>query len=180
MSHNVDLSKISFPVYHIGNREPLVDDGVVYFVSGMDSNTEDATYRLSILDDKNVEGKSLAERRLLLSTQGVSLRRITKAIFFLSDFIKLAKGSSWFIDSLGYVFKYKKSRTVKLTYKKVVKIIPLQQGGALVEIEGVPGRHKTLFKPTSTKPYAGVLVDGHTFIFYGLYDRKYKDSHRMI
>lgn len=180
MSRQIDLEHISFPVYCLGHREPLVDNGVIYYVSGENVNEEDEEYRLSILDDKNVEGTSLAQRRLLLASNGVHLKRITKAVFFLGDFLKTAKASNWFIDSLGLLFKYVKTRKVRLVYKKITKILKLPQGGTIVEVEGIPGRFKTLFVSSSTKDYAGILIDKHTFILYGLYDKKYKDSYRMI
>lgn len=180
MSHNIALSNIQFPVFIIGSTEPIIDGPVSYLLSGTDTKYSDAQYKISVIDDKDVEGDTLAMRRLRLRAQGVTLKKLTKAVFFLSDFIKIAKSKIWFIDALGTIFKYVKTKTVPLMYKKVKSIHKMPQGGAIVEIEGIPSRFKTLFVPSSTLEWAGVLKDGPTFIFYGLYDKKYKDSVRRI
>lgn len=180
MTYNVSLDKITFPVYVIGSKEPIIDGKISYYLSGTDTQYSDAQYKLSIIDDKELPGETLAARRLQLKVQGVPMKKITKAIFFVSDFIKTAKAATWFIDSKGLLFKYVKTKSVPLVYKKVSKLINMPQGGTLVEVEGIPGRFKTLFRPNNDATYAGLLKDGNTYLFYGLYDKKYKDSHRMI
>lgn len=180
MKPKVSLTDITFPVYVIGSKEPITDGKITYYLSGSDTKYSDAQYRFHIVDDKELPGKTLAARRLQLKAQGVLLKKITRAIFFMSDFIKIAKASTWFIDSNGLVFNYVKTKTVALVYKKIAKLIQMPQGGTIVEVEGVPGRFKTLFAPSTPVTYAGLLKDGNSYIFYGLYDKKYKDSHRMI
>lgn len=173
-------SDIIFPIYYIGRTLPISEGGVLFNIQGIDTKYSDAQYRVRVLDDKNVTGETLGARRLYLLTQGIRLVKLSKAIFFLADLIKLAKKGVWFIDNTGKLFQYHKTKKVKLTFKKVTKVIAMPQGGALVEIEGIPSRHKVLFHPTNSNLYAGVLIDGISYILYGLYDKKYDDTIRYI
>jgi hypothetical protein len=172
--------QISFPVYLIGRTPPISEDGVLFNIQGHDTKYSDASYRIRVLDDKKLPGKTLASRRLQLLNMGERLIKLSKAIFFLSDFIKLAKRNIWFIDSEGLLFTYSKTKRVPLIFEKVTKVIPMPQGGAVIEIDNVPGRYKVLFTPRNKDLYAGVLIDGMSYIFYGLYDKKYSKTTRAI
>lgn len=180
MTYNVSLDDLQFPVYYIGTKKPIIDGNVYYFLTGNNTDSNHPEYRIHILDDKSVEGDTLAKRRLILSSKGVPLKKITKTIFFISDFIKIAKPNVWFMDAKGVLFKYAKTKKARLTFSKITKVINMSQGGAIIEVENVPGRHKVLFAPTSDKKYAGILIEGRSTILYGLYDKKYQDTYRMI
>jgi hypothetical protein len=143
-----------------------------------EDNKESEVYR--IIDDKNLPGATLALRRLNLAANGIKLKKLGRATFFLADFIKLARKTTWFIDSAGNVFQYKKDLNVKLTFKKIKQIIPISSGGAIVEVEGIPTRFKTLYMPDVENTYAGLLQHGMGYILYGTYTEKYKDTRRMI
>jgi hypothetical protein len=133
-----------------------------------------------IIDDTTLPQPTLALRRLELLKKEVKLQKLGKATFFLADFIKLANRNTWFIDSAGIVFQYKKHKRAKLTFKKIKRIIPIVSGGAIVEVEGLPSRFKTLHMPDLSNRYAGLIVDGMGYILYGLYQDKLNDSWRMI
>lgn len=180
MSLKLNLSDLVFPIYVIGTKKPITDLGVSYFVYGRNVGDTDEELKLTVLDDKTVPGDTLAKRRLYLKCKNVPLKKLTKAIFFISDFIKIATPKIWFIDSKGNIFNYTKSKSVPLLYYKIKSMTAMPQGGQIVEVEGIPYRFKTLFKPTSEVMYAGVLKDGMEYILYGLYDKKYKNSVRRI
>ena len=167
-------------MFRLGEHPPSIIDGVVVYLSQHidDEDVVNTIYR--IVDDKNLPGDSLAARRLILAKEGVLLKRINRAVFFLGDLIKLAKSSTWFIDARGNTFTYKKSRRVKLVYKKIVKCINIPTGGSIIEVENIPQRFKCLYTPKVHEKYAIVLVDKATHILYGFSETLNKDSWRMI
>lgn len=178
--NNIELSNIAFPVFKIGKNKPLFENNIYFYVLGKDLEYSDAEYKILVLDDKNKSGETLALRRLQLKAEGVELYGLSKAIFFLGDLIKLAKKNVWFVDSMGYVFEYEKTKRVPLVYKKIKSITPITTGGALIEVEGLSERFKTLFAPMYDEKYAGLLVMDKAHILYGLYDAAYKNTYRAV
>lgn len=178
--NTVALDNISFPVYRLGVNKPQTLDKVTFFLMGKDTEYSDAEYKLLIVDDKSVAGDTLAKRRLRLMSRNVGLYSLTKAIFFLGDLIKLAKRKVWFIDAEGLVFNLSKTKMVPLVFKRISKVIHIPTGGAIIEVEGLAARFKTLFAPTIEQKYAALLVDGKSHILYGLYEHKYSDTRRSI
>jgi hypothetical protein len=175
------LTEISYPVFRLGTEKPVFEDGVVLYITR--TRDEDATeivntYR--IVDDTNLPGKSLAVRRLRLLAEGVRLKRITRAVFFLGDLVKLATSNTWFIDAVGNVFRYVRKTRAKLQFKKITQILPIKTGGAVVEVEGLPNRFKCLYAPRPDEKYAGVLKYGLSYILYGVYTEQYDDTWRLI
>lgn len=178
--NNIELSNIAFPVFKIGKNKPLFENNIYFYILGKDLAYSDAEYKVLVVDDKNQPGETLAQRRLQLRASGAEVYNLSKAIFFLGDLVKLAKKNIWFIDSLGYVFEYEKTRRVPLVYKKIKSINNIQTGGALVEVEGLSERFKTLFAPMHDQKYAGLLVLDKAHILYGLYDQAYKNTYRAV
>lgn len=180
MTKPITLSQISYPVFLLGNEKPTIIDGVVLYAHQylLEDNTEKMTVR--IVDDRSLSGKTLAKRRLDLLSQGVPLKRISKAIFFLGDLIKLAKPTMWFMDSNGEVFRYTKHKRVKLIHRKIVGKHIIPSGGAIIEVEGIATRFKMLFAPRNNEQYAGILEIWPSYVLYGVYENKQKDSWRMV
>ena len=171
----MSLTEISFPVYKLEKIKPTEIEGVIAY------HRNDSLY---IIDDKSIQKPTLGERRLQLVQRSLNkefkLYKLKHAIFFLGDFIKLAVSGQWFIDNLGNIFTYKKTKTVPLIFKKIKQIIPIKTGGAIVEIEDIPSRYKCLYTPEQ-KYYAGVLqVSSREYILYGLYTTLQKDTCRKI
>ena len=173
----VNLNEIQFPIYLLG-KEPITEGKVTFFLYRK-KNLEDDVNIIKIIDDKTFSGKTLAERRLQIKNTGADLYNIKYAIFFISDLVKISKGSTWFIDSSGKVFKYKKTRRVPLVFKKVKKLIH-HSTGVLVEVEGIVSRFKTLYAPTALQNWAGILVLPEGLLLYGLFDKQYENTIRMI
>lgn len=111
---------------------------------------------------------------------GAPLYPLRRAVFFMGDFLKLARSGYWFVDSNGYTFTYKKSMKATLRFRKITKIIPSRSTGSIIEVAGIPERFKTVFIVNPHMKYAGILEYRGVYIFYGVYDRQYKDSWRMI
>ena len=175
------LEKIVWPVFRLGEKEPQRDDGVIYYAteySDLDTSEHTATFR--VVDDKSVAGDTLSRRRLRLAVDNVPLFPIRQALYFLGDLLKVAKPTTWFIDSQGQLFQHQKSTRAKLIIKKIKNVFPTTGLGAVIELEGIPQRFKTVFKPSADMQYAALLQTGLTYIFYGLYVDKPAESWRLI
>lgn len=175
----VSLKDIHFPIYRLGLDKPNQYDGVLYYESiNIDKEGKKKDVK-QIVDDTSVSGNSLAMRRLNMISQGINLKPIKNAIFFISDFIKLATAGTWFIDSSGMLFQHTKSVRAKLVFKPISKVIPISTGGSIIEVVGIPTRFKTLYAPKYEK-FAGLLNIGRVHILYGLYEEKPEDTWRLI
>lgn len=180
LTNIINLREIHYPVYRLGTEKPNIIDGISFYYRQYKNEWHEIKHTLRVIDDTNLPEKTLATRRIHLLKMEVKLKRISEAMFFLGDFIKLAHRSTWFIDSMGKIFQYKKSKSIKLTFKKVTKLIPIPSGGAIVEVEGMATRFKTLYVPDIEHNYAGLLKDGMGYILYGFYTEKLNDSWRMV
>lgn len=170
------MREIAYPVFNIGTTKPFFEEGVHFYIR----YEQDKTPGYSIVDDKTIEGDTLAKRRLMLLKQGVPLKKLSKAIFYLGDLIKVAKASIWFIDSKGTVFNYKKQTFSKVISRKITRIIPINTGGAIIEVEGIMSRFKVLFTPNPYVKYASLVVDGLSYILYSLHEEPPNIKSRKI
>jgi len=177
----MNLEKIVWPVFRLGEREPQQDNGVIYYATEYtDLDTSENTGTLRIVDDTNIDKPTLSRRRLELLVQEVKLFPIRQAIYFLGDLLKIAKSTTWFIDSAGILFQYSKTRRARIVVRRITKILPTEGLGAVIEVEGIAHRFKTTFKPDADAEYAAVLQCGLSYIFYGLYKDKPNESWRMV
>lgn len=167
-------------MYKIGNEMPMFENGVIFFLFGMDTEYSDAEYKMTFVDDKNRPEPTLGRRRLAMQAEGKTLKKLSSAIFFIGDFLKLAKARVCFIDSAGRVFEYKKTVTVKLVFKRITEVIRLPAGGAIICVQGMNTRFKVLFAPTDVVTHAGLLVLSNSYILYGIYTKQHKDTTRKI
>lgn len=176
------MQELNFPVFKLAAKTaPEERDGILYYVSE-NFNRDTAKYHQTarVLDDKTLPGPTLAHRRLQAQKLGATLYPIKTALYFLGDFIKLAKSNTWFVDSTGRVFQYKKTTRAKLQFYRVQKLFPLPGMGAVVEVQGISQRFKVLWMPTVPVQWAGVIKFGKTLILYGLYKDKLPDSWRLV
>lgn len=176
----MNLSEIRWPVYRLRNEKPSVDSGIHFYAYDRYSEEGDSSIVLRIVDDRNITHEKLSMRRLAVHANGGKLFRLTRAIFFIGDLIKIATKNTWFIDSHGSIFQYTKTSRCKLKFHKITKVIPVNTGGAIIEVHGISSRFKNLHYPEPDKLYAGILHNGMSPILYGLYDKEYKDTWRMI
>jgi hypothetical protein len=168
-------------VFRLGEREPQRDNGVVYYATEYtDLDTDVHTGTLRIVDDTNIDKPTLSRRRLVLLVQETQLFPIRQAIYFLGDLLKQAKTTTWFIDSAGTLFQYAKTRRARVVVRRITKVLPTTGLGAVIEVEGIAHRFKTVFKPDADAQYAAILQCGLSYIFYGLYADKPNESWRMV
>lgn len=176
----IKLQTINWPVFRLGERRPEQRDGVVFYLSEYsDKDTNEYTHSYRIVDDKTVQKTTLGLRRLVLKDQ-VALFPIGSAIYFLADLIKLAKATTWFIDSHGQVFQHKKFKRAKLTTKRIKQVLPAQGLGCVLEIEGLASRFKSIRRPSESETYATLLEVSGGYILYGLTDKVLKDTWRLV
>jgi hypothetical protein len=173
----MNLADIAFPAYLLG-KEPITENNVTFFLYRK-KNLEDDVNIIKIIDDKNKPGNTLAERRLQVFKSGDMLYNIKYGVYFVGDLIKISKGNTWFIDSNGKVFNYKKTRRVPLVFKKIKKVIQ-HSAGVLIEVEGMVTRFKTLYAPTEDQKWAGILLLPEGTVLYGMFDKKYDDTVRAV
>lgn len=178
------MQEIVYPVFRIGEKKPITELGLVFFYYENYEEDEEGNsvlvpdYRL--LDDKNIGADKLSLRRLILKNRGAKLYRLTHAIFFLGDLVKIAKPGTWFMDSSGKLFNYVKSTRALLKFYPIAKNIPIATGGSIIEAKGLMTRFKCLFSPDDNKTHVGILHHGMTQILYGFYTEKHKDTWRMV
>ena len=180
MTSTIALDQIVYPVFLLGAEQPKYVDGIVFYARRYIDEEGNETGSISIIDDKNVPAPTLAKRRLKLMADEIKLKKLGKAVFFLGDLLKLAKPTLWFIDSSGQVFKHVKSIRAKLEFRKIKQLHVIPTGGAIIEVEGIPSRFKSLYAPQLGEQYAGVLKLGMSYILYGVYETQHQDTWRMI
>ena len=179
----MNLSEIRYPVFRLSDNSPNDIDDVVFYIS--ERHTEDEVgdiitdTKLQIVDDRNMPGATLATRRLTMKAMGIKLYPLRKAIFFLGDLIKSATPNTYFIDSNGKTFQYKKNTRAALQCKLITNNIPIPTGGSIIEIDHAM-RFKTVHNVDPTNKYAGVLKFDNSLVLYGVYQQPFKDSWRMV
>lgn len=179
------MREIVFPVFRLGTNKPEVYDGVTYYYYIGDTIEDENgdlidSMDIRVIDDTNIIAASFAHRRLRMKMDGVKLHRLKNAIFFLGDFIKLAKPKVWFIDSSGKLFNYKKSTRAKLHFYPISEVIPLSTGGAVIEAYGIATRFKVLYVPETEMTHVGILNLNKSLILYGFYDKQYDETWRLV
>ncbi len=172
------LSEISFPVYKLAPRLPSVVGSLVFYAT-----RKKDSYKIEIIDDTSLEG-SFGQRRTKLLYKALEgelkLFKINTAVYFLGDLIKLATPDMYFLDSAGKIFKYTKSRSVPLVYKKIVNITKVI-GASLIEVEGINSRFMCLFPPMDNQKYAAIIKESlGSYILYGFSEEWQKDTVRKI
>lgn len=175
----MDIKKISFPVYKLEDHPPSKEGDVLFYAKQDKKGT-----KVKVIDDTSIEGDTFGKRRtrlMLLAASGeVQLQKINTAVFFLGDFLRIAKPNTYFIDSTGKVFKYTKARTVPLVCRRITKVIK-QVGTTLLEIDGIPSRFQSLFPPNDTHKFASLLkLSAHNYLLYGFNEEMHRDTVRKI
>ena len=178
--NSISLKELAYPIFKLGLNKPETIDGVTFYLYQYVSDEQEQVSKLKIVDDKNIDKDTLSLRRLKLKAENVDLFKISKAIYFLGDLIKLSTPHIWFIDSKGLIFKYIKTTKAELSFHKVIQVIPIKTGGAIIEVENINTRFKALYTPESANRYAGILKYGKSLILYGFYSQAHSNTWRRI
>ena len=166
-----------FPVYPLGVIAPNIEGSLMYYII----EYPDGRQETLVVDDKSLDAPTVGKRRLALLGKGIKLFDLRKSIYFMHDLIKYHESQYHYIDNKGIHFRYSKQIPAKLVYAKIKLVIPMRNGGAVIEAENIPGRHKVLFAPRSEEKYAAFLqFNKLTYMLYGLYSEIPKASRRKI
>jgi len=178
----IGLAAIVWPVFKLGEKEPYITNTIVFYASEYIEEEEDPKLllRYRIIDDKSIDKSTLGLRRLVLKQQKLNLYPIGSAIYFLQDLIKLAKSTTWFIDSSGQIFQHKKIVRAKLVTHKITQVLPASGIGCVLEVEGLSERFKSLQIPKDYELYAGILKYNRCNLLYGYYSEPIKTTWRLV
>jgi hypothetical protein len=157
------LSDVKFPVYVVHTDEVINRDGILWCEG-------------AVVDDKNVKGSTIGERRLKTPMKNLySLRHM------LENFIDMSKHrGKFYVDSDGKFFVYEKSITAKLKYHKIKKIVP-KGVASLLYLHGVDNPFEIKRLPSNFEQYAGVLyIRNIPSYLYELTTDKKKDTWRKV
>jgi hypothetical protein len=181
--NTIQLPEIVWPVFRLKEEQPHQKDGVVFYYYESIKDTDEALVHrqsIKIVDDKNIPGATLGIRRMQFLDSETKLFPIRTAIYFLADLIKLAKTTTWFIDTTGRVFQYKKSHRAKLQSFKLKKIVPSCGMGCVVELESKANRFKSMVYPQPEQAYAVVATFNRIELLYGFSETPIKPTWRMV
>lgn len=176
----MNLAEINFPVFRLSSKPEQHEGLLFYYTETFNRDTAQLSRKVRILDDANIPHDSLSRRRLVLEEDQVALYPLRKGIFGLGDLIRLSKSNTWWIDSSGKIFQYKKTKYVPLKCKKIKQVIPSRNIGSILEVEGIGQRFATMFRIPDDHKYALLLKIGASYIFYGTSDIEIKGAVRKI
>lgn len=174
---------MSYPVYQLPTGIKLLTEGTRKLTRKEFVDKEGNTIFVErVLDDTSIEGDTIGKRRMVLASQEIPLVKLRTGVYFLGDLIKVAEPKRLFVDSNGYVFRYLKSSSVSLIFRKIVQKLPVPGGmGTVIEVEGIPTRYKTLQLSQLVGRYAGLLArKGGGYILYGTYESLPSDTRRKV
>lgn len=177
----IGLASLVWPVFRLGEKEPYTSGGLTFYSSQYINEDDPKPFnRYRVVDDRGVDKPTLGLRRLVLKEQEVKLHPIGAAIYFLQDVIKLAKSTTWFIDSVGQVFQHKKLVRAKLATHRIIQVLPAAGIGCVLEVEGLAERFKSLQVPKEYELYAGILNYNRCNLLYGYYSEPIKPTWRQV
>ena len=157
------LEDIRFPVYVVHTDDVLTRDGLLWCDG-------------KVIDDKNIEGNSLGERRLRSP-----IKHLYDLKYQIDDFGGLIKHRGrFYIDSNGKFFIYEKSKSAKLKYHLIGKL-EHKDVATLMWIQGIPFPFELPRPPAMTMRYAGILyIDNKPSFVYDFSETLQKDSWRKV
>ena len=132
------LNKITFPVFELPSENWEAADGLLFLGN-------------EIIDDNNMSGETLGQRRLQSPFEMKPLRRS------VNSFIGILKQSrNTFIDSKGVPFIYLKTKVCSLKYLKITKIVK-REVASLVYVKESVSPFTVPRPPTPEMQWAGIL-----------------------
>jgi len=162
------LFDIKFPVYAIAkNNKRIWEEMNVLYVE-----TDTGIY---VLDNKNLSGSTVGERRLKIKNSQLYVPR--KVYYNISQF--LHSKYTEFLDTTGKYFKWKKSITVPLKYYKVSHVSKYNDD-CIVHFKDVECPQKLNCRLAHSIKCIGLLHTEYGYIVYEYSDTYKKDTYRKI
>ena len=157
------LDRINFPVFILPSSNWDLTDGLLYLEG-------------ELVDDRNMPGKTLGQRRLQTPHKG--LLPLRRSINSLVGIIKQHKYD--FIDSKGFPFIYQKTLMLQLKYRKIRKI-ERKTVASVLWLEDWKAGFTIPRPPAPEMLWAGVLlIRGYPWVIYEYSETKKKDTNRKV
>ena len=166
----IALNEITFPVFALRSFEKIFKEDNKIFVIGTIVN------EALILDDLSYDLPF--PRRRLQIPENVKYK-INKSYMNISQFLKTKTCKRTFIDNTGLIFKYTKTKIVKLTYHKILQAIRNEEIGIILIIQNID-IPLTVSSLEPIKEYVGLLHYCGGYIIYEYTSEKKKDTWRKV
>lgn len=166
----MNLRDIVWPIYKIREYNVLnTERGISYI------ETYTGSY---IIDNKNLKGNSLAERRLRIDKD--ERYPLSEIIFNMSELAHDKSTTRKYIDSSGEIFSYKKEHFYKVTCHKVIKIKSVEGLGIVVWGKNLKAPVTVNNIPIEKIRYITVVNISGGYFLYDVRTQKCKDTKRKL
>ena len=158
-----DINTITFPVYNLPSLDYYIQDKVLFYGDG------------TVLDDKNMSGKTLGIRRLQCDRSDLFpiARRCNPDIKSL-----LKSKNKIFIDNNGVIFEYVKTKNYPLVHHFISKV-ELKDTYSIIIFKNITQRFLVPRPPPETANWARILYNGpFPWIIYDFKENRGQDSFR--
>lgn len=157
------LDKVTFPIFILPSSNWESTDGLLYLEG-------------ELVDDRNMPGTTLGQRRLQTPHKG--LMTLRKSINSLVGILK--QEHYYFIDSNGFPFIYQKTDRLQLRYRKIRKI-DKKTTASILWVEGWKVPFTIPRPPDLSMQWAGLLlVKGFPWIIYEYSETRKKNTWRKV
>ena len=152
-----------FPVFDLPGDEITYEDGLVLYENNL------------VIDDRNRKEKTLGSRRLHILEPLLPLKKA-----YIDPISLIYSGKRYFIDNLGKVFEYQKTKFEQIKYHKIIKIID-RETVSLIKCAGIDTLIPVRRPPPEWATWAGILYIGEFPWYVVLYsDKQEKASRKKI
>ena len=165
-----NISEIKFPIFGITDsyKRIWIEDNITYI---------ETASGVSVLDNKNLEGDTLGQRRLRIKSQSKYIPRLS--VHTVAQLIN--SKYRLFIDNEGIIFHYVKHKVVPLKYYKVKKRIKIEDGQYIVlTLDKILHSIKVPARQAYGINYVGILDTDVGYIEYEYSEEPKTDTWRKI
>lgn len=168
MIERKSIFNINFPVFAVANSHKRLwsEDNILYI------QTDSGVY---VLDNKNIEGKTLGQRRLRITNS--TLYNTRKVVHTIAQLTK--SKYTTFVDNTGIPFKYFKHTVTPLKYFKVIKVRDTPKG-CVLHFKNLDNPILVSCREAYGIKYVGFLITKVGYILYDYSDEFKADTWRKI
>jgi len=164
------LHEITFPIFELyGDYNYYIEDNILY------AQRRDKTL---IVDNKNINEKTLGKRRLQIRENKLSVNRV---YYSVKELLTCKHNFRIFLDNYGNIFEYNRKHFVPLVCHKIISYKLVENYGILIRVSKCNERF-LLSGATNMQyyKYARILHTRCGYIFYDLVHKYCKNSKRLI
>lgn len=155
--------KIEYPVFVLSSGNWDLIDGLLFLDE-------------KVLDDRNMEGKTLGLRRIQTPHKDIYI--LKRMVSSYNGILKQTQ--KYFIDNLGRPFIYEKTKFVQLKYIKIKKV-EQKEVASLIWLKGHNSPFTVPRPPEVGYTWAGVLhLHGLPWVLYEYSETKLKDTRKKV